>query len=144
MAEHAHPILVLFDHTGRPLHLGRARRLASTDQRLALIATEGGCSKPGCTVPADQCQTHHAHRSWADGGHTNIDELTLACTGHHAQITTGPHGWTTRIGGNPRHPGRCAWTAPKHLGKPPQTNHFHHPGDLLHRAPSRSHGAEPP
>jgi len=60
MAEHSHPILVLFDHHGRPLHLGRKRRLASADQRLALIAADGGCSKPKCTVPADQCQIHHA------------------------------------------------------------------------------------
>ena len=47
LAENAHPVLVLFDHDGRPLHLGRLRRVASADQRLALIAAEGGCTRAG-------------------------------------------------------------------------------------------------
>ena len=44
-----------------------------------LIARDGGCTKPGCTVPAYGSQVHHAARDWADGGQTNVDELGLAC-----------------------------------------------------------------
>ncbi|MFD9669160.1 DUF222 domain-containing protein [Rhodococcus sp. NPDC059968] len=51
LAECAHPVLVLFDHDGRPLHLGRRRRVASADQRLALIAAEGGCTRAGLRGP---------------------------------------------------------------------------------------------
>ncbi len=142
MAERCHPILVLFDHNGRPLHLGRSRRLANADQRLALIAAEGGCTKPGCAVPADRCQVHHANRGWADGGHTNIDELTMACDSDHAGITDTPLGWRTAVGGDPNYPGRCAWTPPAHLQRPPQVNHSHHPDELI--AGDRSESDEPP
>ena len=132
MAEHSHPILVLFDHHGRPLHLGRKRRLASADQRLALIAADGGCSKPECTVPADQCQIHHTDDDWAHGGTTNINKLTPACDCHHTGVHPGPLGWRTKMGGDPNYPGRCAWTAPAPLQQPPRVNHHHHPDELLH------------
>ena len=131
MAERCHPILVLFDHHGRPLHLGRQRRLASADQRLALIAAEGGCTKPGCSVPPYQCQVHHADNDWADGGKTDIEELTLACDSDHAGVHPGNLGWSTRMGGDPRYPGRCAWTPPPHLHQAPAVNHLHHPDELL-------------
>jgi hypothetical protein len=123
---------VLFDHHGRPLHLGQKRRLANADQRLALIAAEGGCTSPGCTVPADRCQTHHADEDWAHGGTTDINNLTLACDSDHAGVHPGPLGWTTKIGGDPRFPGRCAWTAPAHLKQTRRVNHVHHPDELLH------------
>ncbi len=44
-----------------------------------LIARDGGCTKPGCTVPAYGSQVHHAARDWADDGQTNVDDLGLAC-----------------------------------------------------------------
>jgi len=150
MAEHCHPVLVLFDHDGRPLHLGRQRRLANADQRLALIAAEGGCCKPNCSVPADQCQIHHAHRDWAHGGLTNVDELTLACDSDHTGVHPGTLGWSTHVGADPAYPGRCAWTPPKHLRQPPAVNHFHHPDELLTdvKGDGRKHGdpngEEPP
>jgi len=133
MAQRAHPVLVVFDHHGRALHLGRGTRLANADQRLALIATERGCSKPGCTVPADRCQVHHI-RQWADDGATNIDNLTLACPSDHAHINPSPTGWATTTGGDPHHRGHCAWTAPTHLDPThtPHINHSHHPERLLH------------
>ena len=68
LARRAHPVLVVFDHHGRPLHLGRERRLASADQRLALIAADGGCTRPGCDAPASRCAVHHVDglgQGWA-------------------------------------------------------------------------------
>ena len=39
MASHAYHYLTIFDkHTGRALHLGRTRRIASADQRIVLLA----------------------------------------------------------------------------------------------------------
>jgi hypothetical protein len=51
MASHAYHYLTIFDkHTGRALHLGRTRRIASADQRIVLLARDRGCTRPACTV----------------------------------------------------------------------------------------------
>ncbi len=85
LAEEAHPVLALFDHAGRPLHLGRRRRLANADQRLALIAADGGLHRPGCSSPASLCAVHHV-TDWHKGGHTDIEGLALVCDACHAQV----------------------------------------------------------
>jgi uncharacterized protein DUF222 len=96
LAGRAHLFLAVFDGaTGAALNLFRARRTASLAQRLMLIARDGGCTKPGCTVPAYGAQVHHAARDWADGGLTNVDEMGLACGPDNRAV--GPEGWTTRI-----------------------------------------------
>ena len=61
MAAHAHHHLAVFDGaTGQALALYRAKRVASPAQRIMLIARDGGCTKPCCTVGAYGCQAHHA------------------------------------------------------------------------------------
>ena len=96
MASHANHYLAVFDKaTGSALDLFRARRVASAAQRIMLIARDGGCTKPGCTVPAYGTQVHHAARDWADGGQTNIDELGLACPPDNRMVE--PGGWSTRM-----------------------------------------------
>lgn len=96
LAGRANLFLAVFDGaTGSALNLFRARRVASWAQRLMLIARDGGCTKPGCTVPAYGSQVHHAARDWADGGQTNIDDLALACGPDNRAV--GPGGWTTRV-----------------------------------------------
>ena len=60
-----------------------------------LIARDGGCTKPGCTVPAYGCQVHHATADWLDGGLTNVDDLALACGPDNRMV--GPGGWSTRV-----------------------------------------------
>ena len=58
---HANHHLAVFDKaTGSALDLFRARRVASPAQRIMLIARDGGCTKPGCTVGAYGSQVHHA------------------------------------------------------------------------------------
>ena len=80
MAGHADHHLAVFDGaTGSALDLFRAKRIASPAQRIMLIARDGGCTKPGCTVGAYGCQVHHVIADWAEGGNTNINELGLAC-----------------------------------------------------------------
>ncbi len=133
MAEHAHPVLAVFDHHGRPLHLGRARRLASADQRLALIAASGGCTRPGCDAPATLTAVHHI-TEWKDGGPTDISNEDLACDGCHALVHDGPGGWETRIApAGSEYPGCTEWIPPPHIDpqQKPRINHRHHLGDLL-------------
>jgi hypothetical protein len=74
--------------TGAALDLFRARRTTSPAQRLMLIARDGGC-----TVPAYGSQVHHAARDWANG-HTNTNELGLACGPDNRMVA--PGGWSTR------------------------------------------------
>ena len=97
LAGHANHWLAVFDKaTGQALDLFRARRVASPAQRIMLIARDGGCTKPCCTVPAYGSQVHHALRDWADGGNTNVNELALAC-GPDNRLVDKDGGWTTTI-----------------------------------------------
>jgi hypothetical protein len=66
------------------LGYGLSRRTASIGQRRALAARDGGCSFPGCDRPPDWCETHHVI-AWADGGRTDIENLTLLCGFHHRE-----------------------------------------------------------
>lgn len=136
MAEDAHPVLVLFDHRGRPLHLGRTRRLASPDQRLALIAASGGCTRPGCDAPPSLAAVHHVHE-WRDGGATDIDNLDLACDHCHGLVGDGPGGWRTQtVADGADHAGRTEWIAPPHIDPEgrPRVNHRHHVAEILDAA----------
>ena len=58
-----------------PLDLGRARRIATPGQRLALGALWSTCSFADCRRPFDWCEIHHTRPFHADGGHgkTNLD-----------------------------------------------------------------------
>ncbi|MCU1358216.1 MAG: hypothetical protein JWM89_3634 [Acidimicrobiales bacterium] len=78
-------------HNGRsmPLDVGRRERLATADQRRALIAiAHGVCEWSGCATPAAWCDTHHPH-IWDADGETNIDNLVLLCNGHHHLVHEG-------------------------------------------------------
>lgn len=103
-------VQVLLEDTARNrLHLGRARRLASPAQIAALtVRDDGRCRFAGCT------HTRHLHahhlRSWLRGGRTDVDNLVLVCSFHHAlvhdrgyRIRRGPGGgWqTSRPDGTP-------------------------------------------
>ena len=77
----------LFD-TRIPLDVGRTQRTATAAQRRALAVRDGGCIIPGCTVPAEACQTHHLDE-WAAGGGTSIENLALLCWAHHRQVDLG-------------------------------------------------------
>ncbi len=130
MAAHANHFLAVFDKaTGSALDLFRARRVASPAQRIMLIARDGGCTKPGCTVPAYGSQVHHAARDWADDGQTNIDELGLACGPDNRMV--GPDGWTTQINAI----NDVEWIPPPYLDTgQARVNDYHRP-ERLHRPP---------
>jgi hypothetical protein len=129
MAAHAYHYLLIFDKARRcELYRGRDSRLATPAQRLVLYATERGCTRPGCDVPAAWCQVHHASQDFARGGQTNIDELTLACGPDNRLATDG--GWRTRK----RKDGITEWIPPPHLDRgQPRTNAYFHAERYLSR-----------
>ena len=135
LAAHAHHSLAVFDKaTGSALALFRARRVASPAQRIMLIARDGGCTKPGCTVGAYGSQAHHVVADWTDGGNTNVDELGLACGPDNRAVS--PEGWSTRM--NER--GEVEWIPPPALDTgQTRINTYHRPERLL-RPPDQ----EPP
>ncbi|MCV7064843.1 DUF222 domain-containing protein, partial [Mycolicibacterium farcinogenes] len=97
MGGHANHHLAIFDKaTGAALDYFRARRTASPAQRIMLIARDGGCTKPGCTVGAYGCQAHHATADWVNGANTNVDEMALACGPDNRLVHT-DGGYTTTI-----------------------------------------------
>ena len=95
----------VIDSTGVVLQAGRTRRLATPGQTVALIVRDGGCSFPGCDRPPEWCERHHIVE-WAQGGRTDLDNLTLLCAYHHHNFAS--RGWTCRmIDGLP------AWIPPR-------------------------------
>lgn len=127
LASMSYHYLSVFDqHTSMPLYLGRAKRIATPGQRIVLHAKDRGCTHPGCTVPGYGCQVHHAEKDWAEGGLTNIDDLTLACKPHNLLVESG--GWRTRK----RKDGTTEWIPPPHLDTgQARINHYHHPQRYL-------------
>jgi hypothetical protein len=127
MASHARHYLVIYDkHTREPLYLGRSKRIATPAQRLVLFNRDRGCTRPGCTAPADRCQAHHAAQDFGKGGQTNITDLGLACGPDNRLVND--NGWTTRI----RSDGRIEWIPPPLLDTgQDRINHHHHPDELL-------------
>jgi hypothetical protein len=127
LASMSYHYLAVFDHhTSMPLYLGRTKRIATPGQRIVLHAKDRGCTHPGCAVPGYGCQVHHAERDWADGGLTNVDDLTLACKPHNLLVESG--GWRTRK----RKDGTTEWIPPPHLDSgQARVNHYHHPEKYL-------------
>ena len=64
------------------LDLGYSRRAANRKIRKALIARDRTCVAPGCERPHWMCEIHHIV-PWAEGGRTDLDNLTLLCGRHH-------------------------------------------------------------
>jgi len=79
----------VFDGKGRPLWLGRRRRLASVDQWLHLIVRDRGCTDCG-TDPA-HTEAHHVSE-WSRGDGTDVDNLELKCHTDHGLAHHGGNG----------------------------------------------------
>ncbi|MCU1360845.1 MAG: hypothetical protein JWN99_2134 [Ilumatobacteraceae bacterium] len=94
MALFADIIPVLLDENGVVLKMGRTRRLATNDQRLALRAMYRTCAMPGCTTPVGRCTPHHCDE-WEHGGLTDIELLAPVCKHDHATIHA--NGWTLHL-----------------------------------------------
>ena len=73
------------------VEMGREARHATTAQRRALAARDGGCVFPGCDMPVGWCDAHHVI-AWEHHGRTDMNNLALLCRHHHG--VTHRHGWT--------------------------------------------------
>ena len=78
-------IPVVLGSRGEILDQGRAVRLATTAQLVALWHRDRRCTFPGCTIPAHWTDAHHI-RHWVDDGPTDLTNLTLLCGRHHTVV----------------------------------------------------------
>lgn len=117
LADEASISLLLRDARGAVLSHGRTKRIATRSQTLALIARDRGCTFPDCDKPPEWCQRHHIV-SWADGGNTDLDNLTLVCGYHHREFERG--GWSCQMTD-----GQPQWIPPAWIdpAQTPRRNH---------------------
>ncbi|TFC82788.1 HNH endonuclease [Cryobacterium cheniae] len=85
---------IFFGDNNEVLSLSTENRFFNRAQRRAIAARDGGCTIPGCDVPAAWCEVHHVI-PWHRGGKTNIDNGVLLCWYHHHSIDTS--GWEIRM-----------------------------------------------
>lgn len=127
MAAHAHHYLYIYDeNSGRPIYLGRSKRLASADHRIVLHAIDGGCSAPDCDQPAYNCDVHHLIE-WSIGGTTDLDRLTLLCERNHQGAGPTEAQWQARRRYDEESLGRTLWYPPKSVdpARQPRANRYH-------------------
>jgi len=79
------------DPLGRPLDVGRERRLFTRKQRIAIAARDGGCLWPSCIAPISQCEMHHVDHWWQDHGRTDVDDGVPLCRNCHLRLHN--QGW---------------------------------------------------
>ena len=77
-------IPVVLNGVSEVLDIGRARRLFTRAQLLAMSLRDGGCVAEGCDWPPWLCHGHHWIR-WTDGGPTDLTNGGLLCPRHHAR-----------------------------------------------------------
>jgi hypothetical protein len=79
-------IIRLVEKDGIPINLGRTTRTVSPGLTRACRLRDRGCTFPGCSVPARDCDAHHIEWWHRDDGPTDIENLTLLCTFHHQRV----------------------------------------------------------
>ncbi|MGL5852009.1 MAG: HNH endonuclease signature motif containing protein [Phycicoccus sp.] len=72
---------------GEVIDQGTAVRLYTRAQRRRLWLRDGGCTYPGCTIPATWCRAHHV-RHWTDHGPSDLGNAALLCERHHTLVHT--------------------------------------------------------
>lgn len=121
IAAEADIVPVVVGDAGGVLGYGLSRRTASIGQRRALTARDGGCSFPGCDRPSDWCETHHVI-AWADGGRTDIENLTLLCGFHHREHHK--RGWSCHMSNGIPHWRPPRWIDPTQTPRRNTTRHI--------------------
>ncbi len=79
---------------GRPVDVGRSRRIVPAHTRRLVEDRDHGCRVPGCS--STRVQIHHLVH-WEDGGRTDADNLVALCHRHHRLH----HRQKLRISGDP-------------------------------------------
>ncbi len=78
----------LMGDDGQVLDVGREVRGFTKSQRRAIAIRDRGCIIPGCKHPAATSECHHVI-PWQEGGPTSVDNASLLCEYHHAQVHAG-------------------------------------------------------
>lgn len=102
----AEAILAVLGSAGEVLDWGRARRLFTPAQRLALVERDGGCA--WCHAPPSWCEAHHIRWWERDAGPTDLSNGVLLCTRCHHRIHR--DGWVIRV-----EEGRVMFTPPRSM-----------------------------
>jgi hypothetical protein len=105
---------IVLDGDGVVLDQGRAKRLATVEQRRAIEAMQRTCSHPDCNVTIDDCRIHHLD-PWSRGGSTDLHRMAPLCETHHHLVHEG--GWrfdmtTDRVATWIRPDGIQYWSGP--------------------------------
>ncbi len=88
LAADAEVIPLVMGGPSEPLDVGRARRLFTRAQRLALVERDGGCA--WCHSPPSYCEAHHIRWWGRDTGRSDLANGVLLCTScHHRLHNTG-------------------------------------------------------
>ncbi len=116
-------IPVVLGARGEPLDIGRASRTVPTAIRRAVIARDGGCAFPGCSIPARWCDIHHVI-FWGDGGPTSVGNCVALCGRHHRLVHHSD--WRIEMAS-----GIPEFHPPPWLGGPPRRNPLHLTPDLI-------------
>jgi hypothetical protein len=95
MAADAQVIPCVLGGESEILDWGRARRLFTPAQKLAVTERDGGCVS--CGAPPAWCHVHHLAWWERDGGRTDLGNGVLLCTGCHHRLHS--DGWEIRIDG---------------------------------------------
>lgn len=110
---------ILFDGEDA-LDVGRAQRLFTERQRLALAARDGGCRFPDCDRPPSWCEAHHIDEWVRDNGRTDVAAGVLLCRFHHLLVHNA--GWSIH-----RRGGGFSATPPPSRGGPDLDMPSNHP-----------------
>jgi len=87
----ASAVVVLLCGPGRPLDVGRERRLFTRAQRIAIAVRDRGCVFPGCNRPPSECEYHHNDHWWDHHGRTDVDDGVPVCRNCHLRLHN--QGW---------------------------------------------------
>lgn len=108
VAASAGVIPIVLGGKGEVLDLGRAARLFTPAQKLALVERDGGCAWPGCRRPPSHAQAHHIRWWNRDRGPTDLSNGVMLCSHHHHRVHD--DGWQISIRDH-----RTWFTPPIHL-----------------------------
>ncbi|MGW9629441.1 DUF222 domain-containing protein [Agromyces sp. NPDC055520] len=99
---------VLLGRHAEPLALGRAARLFTPAQKLALIERDGGCAWPACNRPPSHTQAHHIRWWKRHKGRIDLSNGIMLCSHHHHRVHD--DGWVITV-----RDGQTWFTPPLHL-----------------------------
>ncbi|WP_193073251.1 HNH endonuclease signature motif containing protein, partial [Brevibacterium sp. FME37] len=95
----------LISEKAKTMQVVTENRFANARQIAVLTARDQGCTFPGCDAPPGWCDAHHIVE-WAQGGRTDINNMTLSCSAHHHLLDRSD--WETVM----LKDGRPAWVPP--------------------------------